>query len=48
MGSIHKPKFRESIHTAPYVAVRNFLKKKREKAGLSNRRLGEELQTVIL
>ena len=43
---MHKPKFRESIHTKPYVAVRHFLKEKRVEAGLSNRKLGEELQTA--
>lgn len=41
-----KTKFRESIHTKPYVAVRSLLKQKREEAGLSNRELGKELQTA--
>jgi len=43
---MYKPKFRESIHAKPYVAVRSFLKEKRKEAGLSNRKLGEELQTA--
>lgn len=43
---MNKRKFRESIHSRPYVAVRNFLKEKRLEAGLSNRKLGAELQTA--
>ena len=39
-------KFRESIHTQPYEAARSFLKKKKEEAGLSNRKLGEKLDTA--
>jgi transcriptional regulator with XRE-family HTH domain len=39
-------KFRQSIHTKPYVATRSFLKIKREDAGLSNRVLGERLHTA--
>lgn len=41
-----KTKFRESIHSKPYAAMRDFLKEKRKESGLSNRKLGEELQTA--
>lgn len=40
------PKFRQSIHTDPYVAVRSFLKEKKEQAGLTNRSLGSKLGTA--
>ena len=41
-----KIKFRESIHSKPYVAVRSLLKKQREEVGLSNRELGKDLQVA--
>ena len=46
IGSMLKTKFRESIHAKPYAAMRSFLKEKRKESGLSNRKLGEELQTA--
>ncbi len=39
-------KFRESIHTKPYVATRNFLRDKKKKAGLSNRSFAKKLNVA--
>jgi len=38
-------KFRESIHSKPYLAVRSFLKEKKLESELTNRQLGVLLET---
>lgn len=39
-------KFRESIHTKPYVATRDFLRCKKKEAKFSNRKLGKQLNVA--